>query len=114
MNNVYGDSLEDTAALRQHSGGLFRLDSENKLPFDAAGVSIAGDFRFLQNTGLTTIHVMFYRFHNIIATILTKHYRHWTDDHLFFEARRINIACYQHIVYEGWLPLVLGTSFLFY
>lgn len=98
--------------MRLLSGGLFRLNSETTLPYNDLDESVTGDSRFVQSTGLQMIHVIFYRFHNLIAMFLSAHYPHWTDDVLFFEARRIVIACYQHIVYYEWLPLVLGMQFL--
>lgn len=111
MNNVYADSFEDLAKLRLHSGGLFRLDDLNQFPFNESGVPTAGDIQFNQNSGLQSVHVLFYRLHNMIAKYLAAHYTHWDDHVLFFETRRIVIAIYQHIVYYEWLPLVLGIGF---
>lgn len=93
-----------------HSGGLFKLDSQNKLPFDYAGVGVTGDPFFIQHTALISIHVIFYRFHNMIAKYLSKHHPHWTDDNIFYEVRRIVIAVWQHLIYDEWLPLVLGKE----
>lgn len=115
LNNIYGDNLIELARLRSFSGGQFQMDPNYHLPINDAGVFIAGDFQFVQNTGLMTQHVVLYRFHNWIAKSLAEYYRNWDDDKLFFEARRIMIAVYQHIIYDEWLPLVLGAhiSFIF-
>lgn len=37
-------------------------------------------------------------------------YRAWDDETVFQEARRINIAQYQHISYYEWLPIFLGRE----
>lgn len=85
------------------------MNSDNLLPV-VNGQLTAGDFRFSQTTLLAIIHSLFYRMHNIIATSLTALNPCWDDDKLFFESRRINIAFYQHIIYNEWLPLVLGEK----
>lgn len=110
MNNVYADSFEDLSKLRLHSGGLFRLDNLNHFPFNESGPT-AGDVQFNQNSGLQSVHVLFYRLHNMIAKYLAAHYPNWNDHVLFYETRRIVIAMYQDIVYCEWLPLVLGIGF---
>lgn len=97
--------------MRLHSGGLFKMDSQNHLPFDFNGFPVTGDQFFVQHTALIAMHVIFYRFHNMIATYLGKHNPHWTDNHTFYEARRIVIAVWQHLIYSEWLPLVLGAEF---
>lgn len=70
--------------------------------------NICGDLRLTQTPQLALQHSLFYRSHNYIAKQLAKVNSHLDDDKLFFEARRINIAIYQHIVYNEWLPLYLG------
>lgn len=111
LNNIYGDLPSDLAPLRESFGGLFKMDSLNLTPSTADGTNIAGDFQFVQNTGLILIHTIFYRFHNMIARGLGVLHPAWTNDQLFYETRRIVIAVYQHIVYHDWLPVVLGRKF---
>lgn len=48
--------------------------------------------------------------HNRIATILAQINPHWNDETLFQEARKINIAQHQHIIYYEWLPIFIGLE----
>ena len=48
------------------------------------------------------------RYHNIIAERLSKNKQYDTDEKIYQQARRLNIASYQGIVYEQLLPYILG------
>jgi peroxidase len=65
-----------------------------------------------QNVYLTGVQLIWLRNHNQIATTLYELNPYWDDETLFQQARRINIAQYQHIVYNEYLPQVLGISTL--
>lgn len=69
-----------------------------------------GDGRSNQIITLTALHTIFVREHNRVAEILGELNRHWTDEIVFYETRQIVIAKIQHIVYNEWLPLVVGTE----
>lgn len=56
------------------------------------------------------MHTIWFREHNRLATELRAVNPHWDGDKLFFEARKILIAELQHITYQHWLPLILGTE----
>merc|ERR1719295_1121532 len=36
----------------------------------------------------------------------------WSDETVYQEARRINVAEYQHIVFKEWLPIIIGNNFM--
>ena len=66
------------------------------------------DSRIHQNTMLTSIHIVFLREHNRIATKLAKINKLWNDERIYQETRRILTAIYQHIVYQELLPVIVS------
>lgn len=71
---------------------------------------IAGDARSNENPQLTVLHTLFLRHHNFIARELAKQFPTWNDDELFENARRVNIAHFQKIVYEEYLPAMTSKK----
>lgn len=70
--------------------------------------------------GLTTLHTLFAREHNRICDSLRSHPTvvahgiNWTDDDYFYNARRILIGVWQKLVYNDWLPKILGQETMNY
>ena len=57
------------------------------------------------------IHTAFHRQHNKVAAELSRLNPSWNDEQIFQEARRFVVAQYEHIVYEEWLPIIIGKKF---
>ncbi|XP_036328588.1 uncharacterized protein LOC118740935 isoform X2 [Rhagoletis pomonella] len=71
---------------------------------------IAGDERASEQPGLTALHTIFMREHNRIVEGLRGVNPHWNSDQLFFHARRILTAEWQHMVFNEFLPRVLSWN----
>ncbi len=69
-----------------------------------------GDGRVNEHIGLTAIHTMFHRYHNWMEEGLHHINPHWDGETLYQEARKIVGAIWQRIVYNEYLPLVLGPK----
>ena len=68
----------------------------------------SGDFRTDENTALAAQQTLWVREHNRIVDLLRPLKPHWKAEKLFQEARRINIAQYQHILFKEFLPILIG------
>ena len=63
-----------------------------------------------ENVELTVLQTLFLDNHNRLAAALQTENPTWTDQQLFDAARKINIAQYQSIIYNEWIPAVLGAN----
>jgi hypothetical protein len=132
LSQVYGSDAATAAELRAGQGGLLKTSDGNMLPYDSAkyfganplsmqnggstlplsNLFAAGDVRANETLELTALQTLFMRNHNRIATALQSLHPTWSDEQLYQEARKINIADYQSIVYNEWIPAVLGGDAL--
>lgn len=110
LHLIYSHSLAEVSSLRTFSGGQFALNKKKVLIDGPTGYR-AGDFRAKQTPWLALLHSIWYRLHNYIANLLAKTHTDWNDEKLFNETRRITIAIYEHLLYEEWVPLFLGTEY---
>lgn len=126
---VYGAELKLAKALRNGNGGRLRAlitsdgrellpqstnarDGCNRAEEAAKGryCFLSGDPRSNENLHLTSMHVIWARHHNRLATSLAELNPSWDDERLYEETRRIVAAQMQHITYAEFLPAVLGEA----
>lgn len=123
LSNIYGSSVHQAKKLREFKHGLLRtsknpVNGHDDLPLNNPNKRceqsmqeqcyMGGDVRLNDNHYLTIFTRIFVMEHNRIAKELYKINYEWDDERLFQEARRINIAEYQHVVYYEFLPVLLG------
>jgi len=70
----------------------------------------AGDVRALEMPGLASVHTLWLREHNRLATEISTANPNLEDEEIFQTARRILIGEMQNIVYDEYLPVVLGEK----
>jgi len=123
LSQVYGSTEEEVENLRTKRGGRMRtgpgpdgplLPDEDGKKKDECKVGVcmkAGDSRVNEVPNLSLLHTIFMREHNRIAENIARS-EGGGDEQIFQETRRVLIAKYQHIVYNEWLPVVLGQQYM--
>lgn len=119
---VYGTSLGRANELRTMNAGKLKTSAGNLLPFntnllDNANDSglvpddelfIAGDRRANEQPGLTSMHTLFVREHNRLASELMAAQPTASDEDIYQHARRIVSGIVQSITYKEFLPATIG------
>ncbi len=139
LSQVYGSDLNTEMALRTGVGGQMKTSPGGLPPLDnttyftptqltqinaaeggmaddgplpESDMFVTGDTRGNENIELTVLQTLFLDNHNLIASQLQKQNPTWSDEQLFQEARKLNIAEYQNIIYTQYLPALLGPNAL--
>jgi len=133
-SNIYGSTVDEAMYLRSSrgklkvstqggakGGNLPSCEPERKGKVTGCDVCgskkkdcfFAGDFRVNEQLNLIVLHTLFMREHNRIATELARINPRWSDDKIYQEARKINVAEYQHILFKEWLPIIIGKRLFF-
>ena len=125
-SNVYGSDSVRALALRSGQDGLLNMSSGALLPFnnnpnhmlpnDNEGSSpdnhlfLAGDVRANEQPGLTSLHTLFSREHNRLATEIKNRGLANTDEDIYQLARKMVGAQMQAITYREYLPAIFGSQ----
>ena len=72
----------------------------------------AGDNRVNCSPYMMDAQNAFFLQHNFIAERLAALNPHWDDERIYQETRRIVIAQYVHIVYNEFLPVLIGRKMM--
>ncbi|WP_353471713.1 peroxidase family protein [Salipiger sp. H15] len=108
-SEVYGADPERARSLRD--GPRIRLNEKGYLPEDVNGMSMTG-FNESWWMGLSVMHTLFAREHNVLVGELGRAYPHWDDERLYQTARLIVSALIAKIHTVEWTPAILGTEAL--
>jgi hypothetical protein len=106
-SEVYGADSEMARQLRE--GPKIRLTSKGYLPDDKSGQEMTG-FNESWWLGLSSMHTLFAREHNVVCDELRSHYPGWSDDRVYQTARLIVSALIAKIHTVEWTPAILGTK----
>lgn len=120
---VYGTTLDRANELRTMTAGKLKTSTGNLLPFntslldnanDSGLVSddelfLAGDRRANEQPGLTSMHTLFVREHNRLASELLAARPMASDEDIYQHARRIVSGIVQSITYKEFLPATIGA-----
>jgi peroxidase len=137
LSQVYGSDAATAGALRTHAGGKLKTSAGGELPYDntnfftpqqlaainqaeggmqnpgpvpTSNIFVTGDIRGNENLELTALQTLFVRNHNRIAAQMQALNPSWTDEQLYQEARKLNIAEEEIITYTAYLPDLLGPA----
>jgi Animal haem peroxidase len=106
---IYGSSQSRQAEIRSGTDGKITIGPDGMLPEDPAhpGDDLTG---FNDNwwVGLSLLHNLFVREHNVLCDALKARYPAWGDEELFQRARLINAALIAKIHTIEWTPGILA------
>ena len=122
---VYGSDETRAAALRTLDGtGKLKTSAGNLMPINTSNLPnanstreptelfLAGDIRANEQPGLAAIHTIFVREHNRLVDILAAQYPSWSGEELYQKARALVGGMTQRIVYNEFVPLLIGKNTL--
>jgi Animal haem peroxidase len=108
LSQVYGSDAATAASLR-NADGTMKTGPGGSVPI-VDGQFVSGDVRVGENPELTAVTSLFVREHNFWVGQLALAHPDWTGDQLYDTARAITTAEYQHIVFEEFLPSLIGSD----
>jgi peroxidase len=109
LSQLYGSTPAIAASLANADGTLMSSDNGKALPV-VNGSFVTGDPRVMENPELTALTILFMREHNFWVATLKSQNPSWTGSQLYNMAKAITTAEYQNIVYQEYLPLLVGQA----
>ena len=114
-SEVYGADSEGALSLREATSNGTRGPKlhlvDGYLPKDTKGFEITG-FNESWWLGLSGLHTLFAREHNVLCDELRAHYPLWKDDQVYNTARLIVAALIAKIHTVEWTPAILATKII--
>jgi peroxidase len=110
LSQLYGSTGAVAASLANADGTLKSSDKGLALPLlnGLNGQFVTGDPRVMENPELTALTILFMREHNSWVAALRAQHPDWSGMQLYGMAKAITTAEYQNIVYNEYLPALIG------
>uniref|UniRef100_A0A673Z8N3 NAD(P)H oxidase (H2O2-forming) n=1 Tax=Salmo trutta TaxID=8032 RepID=A0A673Z8N3_SALTR len=128
-SSIYGPSSSWSDALRSFSGGLLSSGEQLDMPKRSGSTSLMwsaadpstgqhepeglyelGNAWGNENVFTMAEGIVWFRYHNYIASQLSEKHSSWSDEDLFQNARKTVVATFQNIAFYEWLPGFLGEK----
>ncbi|GAA2411184.1 hypothetical protein GCM10010191_20320 [Actinomadura vinacea] len=110
-SEVYGGDESVAKALREPDGRAALLLEEGHLPSGPDGIPLTG-FRENWWLGLSVMHTLFAREHNVVCEALRHEYPRMDEDSVYHTARLIVSALIAKIHTVEWTPAILATELI--
>jgi len=111
METVYGTNEDHSSNIyRSGEKGKLKVNDHDIYPQDQNDNFIRADGRTGNNYILFALTMVFHRLHNKLCDAIWNLDNNLTDDQIFNGARNLNTAIFQHIVYDEYLPLLIGQE----
>ena len=107
LSQLYGSDMATAASLRNSDGTLKTSDGGQALPV-VNHQFVTGDPRVMENPELSAVTILFMCEHNFWVSQLKAQNPTWTGDQLYNMAKAITTAEYQNIVYQEFVPTLIG------
>ncbi len=107
LSQMYGSTVAIAASLRNPDGTL-KSSNHGQSLWVSNGSYVTGDPRVMENPELTAVTTLFMREHNFWVAQLKAGNPTWTGNQLYSMAKEITTAEYQNIVYQEFLPVMIG------
>uniref|UniRef100_A0A3Q1IJ15 NAD(P)H oxidase (H2O2-forming) n=1 Tax=Anabas testudineus TaxID=64144 RepID=A0A3Q1IJ15_ANATE len=126
-SSIYGPSTSWSDSLRSFSGGLLTRGSKWDMPKQGGGRNLMwsaadpstgehgdedlyelGNAWANENMFTAAEGIIWFRYHNYVASKLHEEHPDWSDEKLFQNARKTVVATFQSIALYEWLPGYLG------
>ncbi|KAE8296174.1 Dual oxidase 1 [Larimichthys crocea] len=128
-SSIYGPSTSWSDSLRSFSVGLLTSGSEWNMPSQAngrnlmwsaadpatgdhgsQGLHVLGNAWANENMFTAAEGIIWFRYHNYVASKLHEEHPEWSDEKLFQNSRKTVVATFQNIALYEWLPGFLGDK----
>lgn len=110
LATVYSVEKKIEQQIREGKDGLLKVSKGNLMPTNEKGFFRAGERRSNENPLLTAMHTLWVREHNRVAKEVKAAFPNAKDEQMFQITRKVVIALFQSVVYDEFLPAIVGRG----